>query len=125
MEINKINNLVITKEQRDNYINKLDQLIESAYTIKSGKRTTANPEANIKELTDVKNYLLKLPMINLTLAFDPSADFLKKLAAWFNKKVILDINIKPKIIAGLIIETNGRHHDLSVKNRLTLQGDAL
>lgn len=60
--------------------------------------------------------------VNLTLAFLPSKSLVKKLALWFKKnfgsKVVLDIQVDPKILGGAILSFNGYYRDFSLKKKL-------
>jgi len=62
-------------------------------------------------------FLEEVKSIRLTLAFEPKEDFLKKLQEWFQNtlktKVVLDIITNESVIAGLLIEYNGKYKDYS------------
>lgn len=81
---------------------------------------------NLKELNDFfvafKSYLRNLEQINLELAFEPSRDFLAKISSWFattfGKKIILRIDVRPEIIAGVRIEYKGRYQDYSLSKAI-------
>lgn len=67
-------------------------------------------------------YLKSIPRVNLFLPFDPSDDFIGDLAVWFERnigqKVILNIRVQEEIIAGAIIEYNGKYKDYSKASQI-------
>lgn len=81
---------------------------------------------NSESITAVQDFLKKiqeslsnLPMISLTIAFEPSEEMLTILSQWFvsnvNKQVLFDIHIDSSIIAGTKITYNGKFKDYSIK----------
>ncbi|MFH0898107.1 MAG: F0F1 ATP synthase subunit delta [bacterium] len=84
-------------------------------------------QVNIESTIDLKNFLTKiqekisfLPEINLTLAFEPNEQTMRTLADWFllnNKEVVFNINVDPRLIAGVVIYYNSKFIDFSVKSR--------
>lgn len=72
----------------------------------------------IELLDELRNYLLSLPKIKLTLAFQPNKEFLKQISKWLQKevgqKIILDIFVNPHIVSGVIIEYKGKYLDFSL-----------
>lgn len=63
------------------------------------------------------NYLKKIPKISFTLAFSPRRDFLKYLKVWCQQnvtgRIVLNILIRREVIAGVIVEYNGKYMDFS------------
>jgi len=72
----------------------------------------------IEFLDELRNYLLSLPKIKLTLAFQPNKEFLKQISDWLQKtvgqKIVLNIFVNPHIVGGAIIEYKGRYLDFSL-----------
>lgn len=72
----------------------------------------------IEFLDELRNYLLSLPKIKLTLAFQPNKEFLKQISEWLQKevgqKIVLNIFVNPHIVGGAIIEYKGRYLDFSL-----------
>lgn len=64
----------------------------------------------------------ELPVITITLAFEPKQQLVTSLSAWFavhaKKAVLLDILVDKKLIGGAIIASNGIYKDYSVKKIL-------
>lgn len=73
-------------------------------------------------LKDIKKSLEQLPVIKLTLAFLPNKEFLTQMIDWLEKqlgkKVVLDITVKERIIAGCTFEYDGEYRDYSLVNKL-------
>jgi F0F1-type ATP synthase delta subunit len=61
----------------------------------------------------------QLPLLTLTIAFQPKEETLKLLADWFplnlKQQILLDITVDPSLIAGAILSYNGKHQDYSIK----------
>jgi len=70
----------------------------------------------------VMEYAEKTPSVKLNLAFLPSEEFLKKITKWLadelGKKVVVDISVDEKIIAGATIEYGGEYRDYSFAAKL-------
>jgi hypothetical protein len=70
-------------------------------------------------LDKIKEKVSSLPVISLTLAFEPRSETLKSLSDWFplniNKQVLLDIKVDTDIIAGAYISYNGKCSSFSIK----------
>jgi len=83
----------------------------------ANKMLTANPKEVESYFVSLNSYLSKIPKVILTIAFDPSREFLKTLGFWFEKnlgkKIVCDIIVREEIIAGALIEYNGRYKDYS------------
>ena len=71
---------------------------------------------------ELKSHLLSLPKVKMELAFDPEPAFVKKISEFVGKSLnspaVLDISVKPAIIAGATIEFNGMFKDYSYKDKL-------
>lgn len=65
----------------------------------------------------VLTYLRQIPKVQLTLAFEPSEAFIKRINSWvvenLGRMVLPNISVKKEIIAGVIIEYNGKYKDYS------------
>ena len=72
----------------------------------------------IEFLDELRNYLLSLPKIKLTLAFQPNKEFLKQISDWLQKtvgqKIVLNIFVNPHIVGGAIIEYKGKYLNFSL-----------
>ena len=74
----------------------------------------------LKDFFDkIREKISSMPVISLTLAFEPGEETLKILSDWFplniNKQVLLDIKIDTNLIAGAYISFNGKYLDSSVR----------
>ena len=63
----------------------------------------------------------KIPVLPLTIAFEPKTQTLKMLSDWFaltmQKQVIFDIVVDQKIIAGATITFQGKFGDYSIRQQ--------
>jgi F0F1-type ATP synthase delta subunit len=69
-----------------------------------------------------------LPTVHLTLAVAPKMQLIKTISQWFiatyQKTVLLDIKVEPSLMAGSIVEFNGRYKDYSLKKSITASNAA-
>ncbi len=81
------------------------------------KILSGNPKDAHQYFVSLNSYLAKIPTVRLTIAFDPTADFLQALNLWFEKnlgkKVVCDITVREELIAGALVEYNGKYKDYS------------
>lgn len=81
-----------------------------------------SPEDRSKFFEGLKEYLQKLPRISLELAFNPTEKFVNKISNFLKEgsdsTPILDIQVKPNILAGTTIEKDGVFKDYSYTTRL-------
>ncbi|TSC75984.1 MAG: hypothetical protein G01um101430_154 [Parcubacteria group bacterium Gr01-1014_30] len=81
-------------------------------------------QKKLKNEVDLKleKKLKSLPEIKLEIAFSPKDNFLNKISEWLEKesgqKVILNLTINPKIVAGAIIEYQGNWRDFSLAGEI-------
>jgi F0F1-type ATP synthase delta subunit len=72
-------------------------------------------------LKNLKQAIKALPVVGLTLAFTPNEELTKKISTWLSSRlanhVLINLTIKPEIMAGAIIEYKGRYKDYSLFNR--------
>lgn len=68
------------------------------------------------------NLSQKAPVVHISLAAEPSADFIHKLTGWLrrevNPQVLLEIGLQPSIAAGCIIRTTNKYFDCSMRQHL-------
>jgi len=74
----------------------------------------------LKDFFDkIREKISSMPVISLTLAFEPGEETLKILSDWFplniNRQVLLDIKVDIDLIAGAYISFNGKYSDSSVR----------
>ncbi|MGI5828234.1 MAG: F0F1 ATP synthase subunit delta [Patescibacteria group bacterium] len=71
------------------------------------------------ELSSLQAKIRRLPVVSLGVAFEPRADFLaevsESITRYFGKKVLLEMEVKPELIGGAVIEFAGRRRDFSLK----------
>ena len=75
-----------------------------------------------KFLTGLEQVCKALPKVRVTLAFEPSGEFTSELSDWFGAacggKGLLEVNVRPQILAGLQLEYNGKYKDFSYGAKL-------
>lgn len=77
-------------------------------------------------LTDFKKLFYKTQTVSITLAFNPSKEFLERLIKWFEdnlgKRVILDVKVDPGLIAGAQVLCKEHFRDYTVRRKMEEQG---
>jgi F0F1-type ATP synthase delta subunit len=70
-------------------------------------------------INKIQDKVSSLPVVSLTIAFEPEEKTLKSIFDWFplsiNKQVLLDIKVDANIIAGASVSYNGKCLDFTVK----------
>ena len=82
--------------------------------------------ASLEERSDyfaeLKSQLQSLPKIEIELAFSPREEFINKISRFIrestNSVQVLDIKVKPSILAGATFGYNGQYKDYSFSSRL-------
>src|SRR5258706_5730537 len=73
-------------------------------------------EQFFKKIVDA---IAALPLVSLTIAFEPTDETLAALSQWFlftlKKQVLFDIRIDRRLVAGVSITANGKYKDYSLK----------
>lgn len=143
MELPKqIKTLIPTTEVRGTLLAEIELLRKSLYQVGSGfeqtlqknlrsesaaalsqflqkDKTREQKEASLNEL---KEALLKLPLLHLTIAVAPSASGIdtitEKARTYFGADVVLDIVIDPALYGGAEVSYEGRYVDLSLKSKM-------
>lgn len=137
-----LSDFFITKSEAVDFSAKLNTVIDSMYTtsfdldkslqqqfgihkrdlfiklLRENNITNATGSTTRDFLVKIQTTVSSMPIVSLTLAFEPSDDMLKSLSQWFlftlNKQVLFDIQTDPKLIAGITINYNGRFKDYSL-----------
>ena len=98
-------------------VNKSDRIINIL------RMSNINPESTpaVKDFFIIlMTKISTLPVISLTIAFDPQDQTFKTLSQWFfinmHKQVLFDISVDHNILAGANITYNGKFFDFSVKS---------
>lgn len=70
-------------------------------------------------LSQLQTQIRSLPVLTLSLAFEPKDKTLKVLSDWFllnmKRQVLFDITVDPTLIAGIAIHFNGKFLDFSIR----------
>ncbi len=97
-------------------IQKKDKFVE---LLRNLKMTNASNEVLKELVVNIEETVKKIPILSLTIAFEPDETTLKSFLQWFlftlNRQVIIDIKVDRNIIAGAAINFNGRFKDYSIK----------
>lgn len=133
---------ILTKENLLNFIEEINKRQQSVFKTKfkevaevenenlafcfkileKEKIVFESPEKESVFLEELKKYLLGLPLISLQIALLPSDKFLEKISLWLEEelkqKIILDINVNPKIVGGAMIECQGKYLNLSLEKEI-------
>ncbi len=133
----------ITKAQATDFSSRLSAVVEKIFETNFNFEDAFSKEFGMKKKdtfmsllrtnnitlqadSEVKNFLDKiittissLPVVSLTLAFEPSDQTLIAISQWFvmnmHKQFLLDITIDKKLIAGATVNCNGKHADFSIR----------
>lgn len=91
---------------------------------KAGLEPT-NESKQLAFLKDLASFLQALPVVKVTVAFDPTSNLVVKLSNQLSqvlgKKVILDLVIDENVIAGAIFEYKGMRSEQTLQEKLELQ----
>ncbi len=72
-------------------------------------------------LGSVQKEIALLPVLTLKIAFEPTDKILKTLSEWFvmniKNQVLFDINVDKRLIAGAILNYNGKDVDYTIKDK--------
>lgn len=117
----------------------IDELISAVLTVDDGLRTIASLEKNPRDLDknaekseqegggsllldEFKQAFYNMPIVDLTLAINPTRSFLTGVQGWFSenlgKKAVLKLEVDPEIIGGVKVVCNDHYLDLSVSAAL-------
>ena|SRR5579871_3601017 len=67
----------------------------------------------------LRERILSLPVISITIAFEPQEQTIQQLTEWFatqkNMQVLFDLHVDPGILGGATFSFNGKFADFSIK----------
>lgn len=106
---------------------KISQLLDNLLELNMLELTDDNDRELLRIfLEDIKT---SAPVIHASFSVDPSVRFLEKIIAYLrksiNQKLLLTIGLQPNIGAGLVIRTENKYFDFSLKDRLFNTSDQL
>ncbi len=116
--------LINTPPERDKIIGQIDLVLSAEFmtgtkkeeVLNSSLKQLANKDENY--LKKLKEILVELPEVKLTLAFDPKLSFFRKITSWLEKttgkKTLVNITVDSQIVGGAIIEYQGKYTNLSL-----------
>ncbi len=138
-EINTVDELLLFYKEIDQIISKLFQNSESLDEVLSSTTSTGKKEkilsilkaseVSFDNLVEVQKTLelIKeagglIPVISLTLAFDPSQNMVKDIGLWFvrnlDQKVFLEVRTEPKVLGGAHISYDGEFSDQTLRSKI-------
>lgn len=88
-----------------------------------------NAEQRETLLTSMEQTLKLAPVVTISFASDPSADFMATIVDWFrtsvNPQTLIRIGLQPNIAAGCIVRTSSKLYDFSLRSRFSEQRSLL
>src|SRR3989344_8057543 len=136
-DIHKLISQINTEEERDKLYSEIGLLSDSFFKTGEFKKVLDSQvskelrdfigndnsrETVTNKLSTLKAQLDTLSVIKLTLAVDPTQEIIKKIASFIksglNKNAIFKITVDPKILGGMILESNGLYRDYTLKSKL-------
>jgi F0F1-type ATP synthase delta subunit len=143
---NDIYSTVYTRQDLVLFYKEMDQVINSIFKTQSSFSESSSAVLGMVKKEKIDNYLLEkkvdlnnpvklkealekikiigksFPVVNLTLAFEPTEKILKDVNIWFikrlNTKVILEISLERKFIGGAYISLDGKYKDYSLEEKI-------
>jgi len=134
-------NFLITKDNRNQFIFNLEKLLgikeekKLLSTIQNNflpeetdflKTYLKSKKQKVKATQDLKEDLLNIPIVKITLPFSASTRLVLKIASLLKSKKItflLQIEKDPSLLAGALIEYKGKFWDFSLKSFLKEKGE--
>jgi len=132
-----------TKTQSDDFKNRVSKISEMAYQtnfnleqaligefglekkdrfitlIRDNKIDTTNASHIKAFMEKIQAEIATIPLVPLTIAFEPTEQTLKMLCDWFElnvkKQVVFDISVNRKMLGGATITYNSKFLDFSIK----------
>lgn len=81
-----------------------------------------DPESFGKFLSDIRTFIKNMPVVTISIAFQPDDEIVKQISEWFTeqygKNVVLDLIFDKSLIGGAVIVFNETSKDFSIKKRL-------
>lgn len=108
---------VLTTQDRQEMLGHITEAQASVFSVGSQSTDKA------KELEEMRTTLLALPVIRLTLAFEPKRVFIEKIVQTITAEregssFVVDVEIDPEVIAGVMISERGAVIDKTLKKKL-------
>lgn len=138
-----LSDFFVTKAQADEFVQSLDDIMDQLFEINFNLEKSLTKEfglekkdkfinvlrdigltdsstENLKQLLEQMQVLVKkIPVLSMTIAFEPDDNTLKAFLQWFlfslNKQVLIDIHVDKSLIAGATLNYNGKFKDYSIK----------
>ncbi len=123
--------LITTEDEKDTLTSQVEELLADLYKInhsefeekigelddKIASLIKTIPTASLPVfLVSLKEKLIGTPSVKVVLSFKPTDNFISKLNETLN--ALVEVEVDPNILGGVIVESNGKHIDLSIKRKL-------
>ena len=140
MQYEMVDENLITAVQRDELIEKLEELCRGVY-VKKGQTSLDDLSVNIqrmimsflqknsvdtkkntdvlKALNNLTTHIKSLPTLTIEMAFEPTVAQLTKFAGkieLFGTRPLIMTKVNPVMLAGAVLELNGKQLDYSINN---------
>ncbi len=127
----EILDLITTEDEKDILTSQVEELLADLYKVdhsefekkigelddKVASLVKTVPAASLPVfLGSLKEKLIATPSVKVTLSFKPTNNFISKLNKTLN--ALVEVEVDPDILGGIILETNGKHIDLSINKSL-------
>ncbi|HEX6977347.1 MAG TPA: F0F1 ATP synthase subunit delta [Patescibacteria group bacterium] len=129
--ISEILDLVTTEDEKDSLTLVVEDLLSDLYKVDHSEfeKKMGQMEEKISVLVkqvpaaelpnflgQLKEKLIATASVKVTLSFKPTVSFISRL----NKTLdaIVEVEVNPDILGGVVVESNGKHVDMSVKKVL-------
>lgn len=110
---------LITQKMRKSLTATLERIFQQAELLNLEPQDETEQRFFLDQLIQ---YLKSLPVVRITLAFTPTLEFIRKMneviTVLSGKKVILDIGVNHRIVAGCLLDCNGKFRDYSEQQRI-------
>lgn len=110
----KSNTDAISEHVRDSTLQILKPVLQST------EKTSKKPQ---ELLQSIQEELKSLPILKLGIAFEPTPKNIENISNWLKKNQekqwILDLTVRPELMAGVVLEVDGRYKDYSFQTQLT------
>jgi len=142
-EVMDLSSFFVTKSQANDFSKGISNIIDEMYEVNFNLENAFALEFGIdkrdrfmellhenshKNLS-LKDYLTSfieqikiLPELDITIAYEANTETLKSISQWFiinyGRQVLINIKIDRNLIAGAVININGRYKDFSFRNNL-------
>ena len=74
-------------------------------------------------ISNLRKDIKTIPVLSMSIYFEPSLTFIEKMSAWFktnvDEKIVIDIMLNTAMLGGTQLSYNGKYIDLSLRKRIS------